>query len=79
MKSALARKLDEVIDAAPAFECAALMGTRCSSCGEVIRVAANAGASDLVELQCNRCGANDVYHVKCLRPLSALLGPGGGN
>lgn len=69
MKAALARSFEPV----QADQPARLLGTHCSSCGEVIRPIKESGASTLIELSCNRCGSSDVYHVNSLRPLSLLI------
>jgi hypothetical protein len=56
-----------------AFPPEELSGVRCSHCGEVVTAAAQRGSGALVELYCTRCGRSDVYHEKCLLPLSRLL------
>lgn len=71
MKAAFARSYNPC-HKRKAQEPADTFATPCSSCGEVILAIAGSCSSALVELSCNRCGLNDVYHVNSLRPISRV-------
>lgn len=41
----------------------------CSNCGKMVGIAMRGAVPSLLELTCDRCGTNDVYHARSLRPI----------
>lgn len=42
----------------------------CSVCGGMLPAFYTPRGTTLLELRCNRCGTQDIYHVNALRPVA---------